>query len=256
LAAVGRWGRVRAVSKYYVEGRQRAEKVEDLFAAVAPRYDLINDLQSLGLHRLWKRRLVRETGAGPGRRALDVCCGTGDVALALARAGAEVTGLDFSEPMLTVARRRAAAFGPGAPVFGQADALHLPVADAVFDVVTVAYGLRNLADLDQGLAELTRVLKPGGRLVALEFGRPPWGPWRWAYFQYLRVLVPLFGRWFCGDADTHSYILASLERYPAQRGVDERLRRLGCRETRVIDLLGGAMSLNVGVWPGPSVAPR
>lgn len=235
------------MSKFYVEGEQRAEKVVDLFAAVAPRYDLVNDLQSLGLHRVWKRRLVALSGAGPGRRALDVCCGTGDVAFALARTGAEVTGLDFSEPMLGVARRRAAGFGPGAPTFGRADALALPVPDASFDTVTIAYGLRNLADLDQGLGELARVLKPGGVLAALEFGRPDWGPWRWAYRLYLRRMVPVFGRLFCGDADTHSYILASLDRYPAQRGVDQRLRSLGFRETRVHNLLGGAMSINVGV---------
>ncbi len=235
------------MSKFYVEGERRADKVVDLFAAVAPRYDLINDLQSLGLHRLWKRRLVALSGAAPGKRALDVCCGTGDVAFALARAGASVTGLDFSEPMLAVAKRRATALGPGAPGFGVADALALPVPDASFDIVTVAYGLRNLADLDRGLAEIARVLKPGGTLAALEFGLPEWAPWRAAYRLYLRRFVPAFGRLFCGDADTHSYILASLDRYPAQRGVDQRLKGIGFRETRIHDLLGGAMSINVGI---------
>jgi len=234
------------VSKFYVEGGERAGKVGDLFAAVAPRYDLVNDLQSLGLHRLWKRRLVALSGARPGLRALDVCCGTGDVAFALARKGAQVTGLDFSEPMLAVARRRAAASGAGAPDFAVADALSLPVPDGSSDIVTVAYGLRNLADLDRGLAELARVLKPGGTLAVLEFGWPDWAPWRWVYRLYLRRFVPAFGRLFCGDADTHSYILASLDRYPAQRGVDQRLRALGFRDTRIHNLLGGAMSINVG----------
>ena len=235
------------MSKFYVEDARRAEKVGDLFAAVAPRYDLINDLQSLGLHRCWKRRLVRMSGARPGLRALDVCCGTGDVALALARTGAEVTGLDFSEPMLAVARRRAAAMGVGAPIFDRADALALPVPDAAFDIVTVAYGLRNLADLDRGLAELKRVLKPGGRLRALEFGKPDSAAWRRLCLLYLRRMVPLFGRVFCGDRDTHSYIVTSLEGYPAQHGVDGRLQALGFRETRIVNLLGGAMSINVGV---------
>lgn len=231
-------------SKYYVEGAGRAAKVEDLFAAVAPRYDVINDLQSLGMHRVWKRRLVAAATPRPGEVALDLCCGTGDVAFALAARGAVVTGIDFSPAMLAVARRR-----PGRPpvTFVQGDAMALPVADASVDVVTVAYGLRNVADVGRALAEWRRVLRPGGRLVVLEFGKPPHLAWRWLYFQYLRWVVPVFGRLFCGDADTHGYILESLVRYPGQRGIDERLRALGFRESRVVDLMGGAMSLNVAI---------
>ncbi|MEI6341178.1 MAG: bifunctional demethylmenaquinone methyltransferase/2-methoxy-6-polyprenyl-1,4-benzoquinol methylase UbiE [Verrucomicrobiota bacterium] len=229
-------------SKYYVEGTKRASKVEDLFAAVAPRYDLINDIQSLGMHRLWKRQLVEAARPAPGDVALDLCCGTGDVAFALADRGAVVTGIDFSAAMLDVARRR-----PGRPsvTFVQGDAMALPVADASADVVTVAYGLRNVADIPRALAEWRRVLRPGGRLVVLEFGKPPGRAWRWFYFQYLQWVVPVFGRLFCGDADTHGYILESLLRYPGQRGIDEQLRALGFRDTRVVDLMGGAMSLNI-----------
>jgi len=229
-------------SKYYVEGTKRASKVEDLFAAVAPRYDLINDIQSLGMHRLWKRQLVEAARPAPGDVALDLCCGTGDVAFALADRGAVVTGIDFSAAMLDVARRR-----PGRPsvTFVQGDAMALPVADASADVVTVAYGLRNVADIPRALAEWRRVLRPGGRLVVLEFGKPPGRAWRWFYFQYLQWVVPVFGRLFCGDADTHGYILESLLRYPGQRGIDEQLRALGFRDTHVVDLMGGAMSLNI-----------
>lgn len=234
-------------SKFYVEGDARAARVEDLFAAIAPRYDLINDLQSFGLHRLWKRRLIRLAGIRPGELALDVCCGTGDVAFALAAAGATVTGFDFSEPMLAVARNRARAVAPGAsPVFQQGDALNLPFADASFDVVTISYGLRNLADFDRGVRELSRVLRPGGRLLVLDFGKPDNAFWRWGYFQYLRWLVPIFGRLFCGDGDTHGYILESLKKYPAQRGVDAKLAELGWSERRVVNLLGGVMGINYG----------
>lgn len=234
-------------SKFYVEGDARAARVEDLFAAIAPRYDLINDLQSFGLHRLWKRRLIRLAGIRPGELALDVCCGTGDVAFALAAAGATVTGFDFSEPMLAVARNRARAVAPGAsPVFQQGDALNLPFADASFDVVTISYGLRNLADFDRGVRELARVLRPGGRLLVLDFGKPDNALWRWGYFQYLRWLVPIFGRLFCGDGDTHGYILESLKKYPAQRGVDAKLAELGWTDRRVVNLLGGVMGINYG----------
>jgi demethylmenaquinone methyltransferase / 2-methoxy-6-polyprenyl-1,4-benzoquinol methylase len=236
-------------SKYYSPGSERAGKVGDLFAAVAPRYDLINDLQSFGLHRLWKRRLVRLAGVRPGTRALDVCCGTGDVSFRLAEAGAETVGFDFSEPMLAVARTRASEKPPskttGPLCFQQGDALNLPFPDASFEIVTVSYGLRNLADFDRGIRELTRVLKPSGRLLILDFGKPDFAPWRWAYFQYLRWICPVFGRLFCGDSDTHGYILDSLKAYPAQSGVDAALRQLGYIEPRIINLLGGMMSINV-----------
>lgn len=231
--------------KYQVEGAEGAERVHDLFAAVASRYDLINDLQSFGLHRLWKGKLVRLAELKPGERVLDVCCGTGDVAFALAQKGADVTGIDFSEPMLTVARKRLKERSRLAARlrFQHGDALHLPFADGTFAVVTISYGLRNLADFEGGLRELLRVLQPGGRLLVLDFGKPEFAPWRILYFQYLRWLVPWFGRIFCGDADAYGYILDSLRRYPGQRGVDSSLRALGC-QTRVINLIGGAMGIN------------
>ncbi len=237
-------------NKFYEHGAARARKVNDLFAAVAPRYDLINDLQSFGLHRWWKRRMLSLAEVSPGDHALDLCCGTGDISFALAKRGAKVVGLDFSEPMLAVARRRGAASDGGdwiAPVFQQGDAMELPFADASFDVVTMGYGLRNLADWDRGLREMFRVAKPGGRILVLDFGKPD-DPWlRAAYFAYLRRLVPVFGRAFCGDADTHGYILESLREFPAQRGIEERMRALDGRDVRVVNLLGGVMGLNVAV---------
>jgi len=239
-------------SKYYSPDGRRAEKVGDLFAAVAPRYDLINDLQSFGLHRLWKARLVRLAGIRPGDSALDVCCGTGDVTFRLAAAGALATGIDFSRPMLDVAELRAAAdlATVGNPVrFLQGDALQLPFPDASFDVVTISYGLRNLSDFQRGVGELARVLRPGGRLLVLDFGKPAWSPWRWVYFQYLRWICPVFGRVFCGDGETHGYILDSLQAYPAQNGVDAALQSLGFEECRILNLLGGMMSINVGRRP-------
>jgi len=232
-------------NKFYQMGGQRGAKVADLFAAIAPRYDLINDLQSFGMHRLWKRRLVRLSGAKPGQRALDMCCGTGDIAFALAARGAEVDGLDFSAAMLEVARKRAATLAQS-PSFQQGDAQNLPFADNAFDIVTVGYGLRNLPEWDRGLRQMWRVAKPGGRLLVLDFGKPDFAPWRAVYFAYLKWFVPMFGKLFCGDPATHAYILESLKAYPAQRGVEAKMRELGCRDVRVYNLIGGAMSIHCG----------
>ena len=229
---------------FYQGGAQRAGRVRDLFGTIARRYDLINDVQSLGLHRLWKRRLVRLAGLGPGQRALDLCCGTGDVAFALARTGAAVTGLDFSPAMLAVARQRAGR--ELRPVeFLEGDALNLPFPDDTFDVITISYGLRNLADFDVGVAGMKRVLRPGGRLLVLDFGKPANPVWRGLYFAYLRAAVPVFGWLFAGSADAYSYILESLRHYPGQQGVAELLRRQGFTDVQVIDLLGGAMGIDV-----------
>jgi demethylmenaquinone methyltransferase/2-methoxy-6-polyprenyl-1,4-benzoquinol methylase len=168
----------------------------------------------------------------------------------LAQTGADTVGFDFSQPMLDVAKGRATQVplpaGSGTVEFQQGDALNLPFADRSFDVVTISYGLRNLADFQRGLRELNRVLKPGGRLLVLDFGKPDFLPWRWVYYQYLERICPLFGKIFCGDGDTHGYILDSLKAYPAQHGVDSGLRELGFTETRIQTFLGGTMTLNIG----------
>lgn len=237
-------------NRFYIEGEQRGEKVNDLFARIAPRYDLINDLQSFWLHRAWKRRLVRMASVQSGERALDVCCGTGDIAFALARAGADVTAVDFSEAMLGVANERARAHPKseiGDLKFERADAQALPFADKSFNIVTVSYGLRNLSNWEQGLREMHRVAAPGGRLLVLDFGKPDNAAWRAFYFSYLHSFVPVFGKIFCGDSATHAYILESLKHYPAQRGVAEAMQQLGCRSVRIVNLVGGAMSINYGI---------
>lgn len=229
---------------YYDPGKDRAAKVNRLFGTIARRYDLINDLQSFGLHRYWKRRLVELGTEGQGGgTALDTCCGTGDIAFRLAAKGLRVAGLDFSLPMMTVASRR----HPGETgniLFLQADALRIPFADNSFDTVTIGYGLRNLSDLDSGIREMRRVAKPGGRLLALDFGKPDWKPWRYVYYAYLRCVVPVFGLLFCRDASAYGYILESLRHYPAQHGVAELMRKCRCVNVRVVSFLGGMMAIN------------
>ena len=178
----------RVSNAFYAPGEQRAAKVNDLFGAIARRYDLLNDLQSFGMHRLWKRRVVRLAAAQTGDRALDLCCGTGDIAFALARRGAETTGLDFSKKMLEVAGARSQkAEGRRQkqnPQFLQGDAQQVPFPDHSFDIVTVGYGLRNLTSWERGLDEMFRVARSGARLVVLDFGKPPNALWREIYFTH------------------------------------------------------------------------
>ena len=234
---------------FYAPGEQRAAKVNDLFAAIARRYDLLNDLQSFGLHRRWKRRVVELAAVQSGHRALDLCCGTGDIAFALARCGAEVTGLDFSPAMLEIAEARQQRNFKSQILnlkFIQGDARQIPSPDALFDIVTVGYGLRNLTSWQKGLDEMHRVARPGARLVVLDFGKPANALWRAIYFGHLRCSVPLIGRLFCGNADAYAYILESLKHYPAQLAVAEKMRELKLVNVRVINFLGGAMAINYG----------
>jgi demethylmenaquinone methyltransferase/2-methoxy-6-polyprenyl-1,4-benzoquinol methylase len=234
---------------YYAPGEHRAEKVHDLFGRIARRYDLINDVQSFGMHRLWKRKLVNLSALRPGERALDVCSGTGDLAYALAERGGDVTGIDFSEEMLQVARNKNPTSKAQSPKFQLGDAQKLDFADAVFDVVTVGYGLRNLANWEIGLQEMVRVTKPGGRVLVLDFGKPANIVWRGIYFAYLRFAVPVMGLIFCGNAAAYAYVLESLIHYPAQVGVSAKMQELGLVNTRIVNLLGGAMSINYGKKP-------
>jgi demethylmenaquinone methyltransferase/2-methoxy-6-polyprenyl-1,4-benzoquinol methylase len=231
---------------FYQPGEHRSEKVNDLFDAIAPRYDRINDLQSFGLHRLWKRQLIRLANPKVGEHALDLCCGTGDIAFALATKGAHVVGIDFSEPMLQVARRRIKQRSPAAlpPKFLQGDAQQIPFPDESFEIVTIGYGLRNLSNWETGLREMIRVARPGGRLLILDFGKPDNALWRTFYFGYLKWFVPVFGKIFCGNSAAYSYILESLKHYPAQHGVAVKLRELGLINVRILNLLGGIMSIH------------
>ena len=241
-------GNLRAVTnKFYAPGDQRAARVKDLFAAIAPRYDLINDLQSFGLHRLWKRRLLRLAKGQPGERALDICCGTGDVALALARQGLDVTGLDFSAPMLAVAQRRAEISNPKNIRFLQGDAQNLPFPDASFDIVTISYGLRNLADWETGLREMRRVAAPGARLLVLDFGKPANLLWRGIYFTPTSAASRAPARPASSPATptrTPIFFANPSPHYAAQAGVDINSAKLQLTRTRIINLMGGIMSIN------------
>ncbi len=241
-------------NKYLSYDGERGPKVRAMFSRLAGRYDLLNDVMSLGLHRRWKRDAVGLALAGREGlpcRVLDLCCGTGDLAFlagAAAASGSRVVGLDFTLPMLGVARSRRTGI-PGALAFAQGDALRLPFAGASFDAVTIGYGLRNVADPLACLKEVRRVLAPGGRVVVLDFGKPASPVTSAAYGAFLRAAMPVVGRLFHGDPDTYRYIPESLERYPAQRGVRDLMEQAGLASARYEDRLLGTMGLNIGEAP-------
>jgi demethylmenaquinone methyltransferase / 2-methoxy-6-polyprenyl-1,4-benzoquinol methylase len=219
--------------------------VEAMFDKIAHGYDAANDWMTGGLHHGWKRRLIRLVGAKPGDHALDLATGTGDIARRLASAvgpTGHVTGLDFSAGML----ERARAIEGGAGIhWVKGDMMALPVENAAMDVVTVGFGLRNVADVDRALAEIARVLKPGGRFGSLEMARP----WLWlrpGVWLFNTLMVPLIGRLASGDADPYRYLHASSEAFMDQHTLAERCRQAGFQDVRVRDLLGGTLALVTG----------
>lgn len=232
---------------------ERAGYVRRMFGAIAPRYDLTNTLISAGLHRRWKRATAALATPPRGGTALDVCCGTGDLARLLARRvgpAGRVIGVDFSAEMLTVARRRAADEGLGNVcrfVLGDAEALALP--DAAFDAVTIGYGIRNVVHPERALAEFRRVLRPGGRLAVLEFSTPRNPAVRRLYDLYSFTLMPWLGRLASRHADAYLYLPASIRRWPDQDGFAALLRQAGFGDVRYVNVATGISAIHVGVRP-------
>lgn len=238
-------------NRFYQPGEERGAQVRALFSRISHRYDLLNDLQSFGRHRAWKRTLVDLAQIRPGERVLDVCCGTGDLSFEMARRGAEVTGVDFTGEMLAVAAKRIPRerlTGP-APVFVRGDAQALGFPADSFDVVTVGYGLRNLGDWQKGLGEMWRVARPGGRILTLDFGKPRNALWRQLYFWHLALSVPLVGKIFAGNKEAYGYILESLKTFPAQEGIAAEMRSLGGEDVAVKTFWSGVMAVNFGRKP-------
>jgi len=233
-----------------------ARKVRRMFTAIAGRYDLTNDVLSLGLHRSWRRRLVRDARVRRGAAALDVCCGTGDLALALQRAGAVTTGIDFCPEMVALAARKARA--RVGPRFLVGDALALPFADATFDLVTVAFGIRNVSDPVAGLREMARVARPGGRVLVLEFCRPraPWfAP---VYGFYFRAVLPRLGALVSGDREgAYGYLKDTVLTFPEREAFLRLMQRAGLSPLRYRVLsLGIASIYEAEVTASPQPRPE
>jgi demethylmenaquinone methyltransferase/2-methoxy-6-polyprenyl-1,4-benzoquinol methylase len=220
---------------------KRAGEIRGMFGRIAPRYDLLNRILSLGQDVRWRREVVRRVvDAGPAA-VLDMCTGTGDLALAVDGRSGWVSAADFCVPMLAEARRKAMRSGRSLPL-AAADALRLPFRDAAVDVVTVAFGIRNFEDLDRGLAELVRVLRPGGRLLVLEFSHPR-GPVAPLLSWWVRHVPPRVGNWLSGDPDAYAYLPTSVGTFPDADELVGKLRRHGLDPVTARPLTGGVATL-------------
>jgi demethylmenaquinone methyltransferase/2-methoxy-6-polyprenyl-1,4-benzoquinol methylase len=225
--------------------QEAARWVRDMFGRIAPRYDLANHLLSYNLDRLWRRRTVKRVRSileHPDARVLDICCGTGDLALALQKAGrACVLGSDFCHPMLEAASRKL----PGGVLF-EADAMQLPVRDASFDLITVAFGFRNLTNYDAGLREMRRVLRPGGTAAILEFSQANSSIFNAVYKFYSRRILPLLGGLITGAPDAYRYLPESIKKFPDADGLARAMRGAGFRSVSFERLTAGSVALHIG----------
>ena len=215
--------------------------VQSMFDDVAARYDLTNDVLSLGQDRYWRREVTRAVAAKPGQRVLDLAAGTGTSSMPFHRAGARVISSDFSLGMLTEGTKRYPQLD-----FVAGDATRLPFADDTFDAVTISFGLRNVVDVDGALREMHRVTKPGGRLVICEFSHPTWRPFRTVYVEYLMRALPPVARRVSSSPDAYVYLAESIRAWPTQPELAERLGEAGWRKPAWRNLSGGIVALHRG----------
>jgi demethylmenaquinone methyltransferase/2-methoxy-6-polyprenyl-1,4-benzoquinol methylase len=232
--------------------REAADRVQKMFARIAPRYDFLNHLLSFSLDRVWRRRTAerfKHILDRPEARLLDLCCGTGDLAFALGRergaTAAPIFGADFVKGMLVRARGKAASAGRSA-VFVAADALKLPFQDASFDLVTSAFGFRNLANYERGLREIARVLKPGGEVGILEFSEPGSGPLAGVFRFYFRQILPRIGGAISGSGEAYSYLPASVAKFPSPPELAQLMVTCGFGDTRFESWNFGSVVLHAG----------
>ncbi|MCW7537315.1 bifunctional demethylmenaquinone methyltransferase/2-methoxy-6-polyprenyl-1,4-benzoquinol methylase UbiE [Aquabacterium sp. A7-Y] len=231
-----------------VDESEKASRVRGVFDSVASKYDLMNDLMSMGLHRAWKAYTISASGVREGQRVLDIAGGTGDLAAAFAkRVGTSgcVVHTDINEAMLRVGRDRLLDKGMALPT-SICDAETLPFATNSFDVVSVAFGLRNMTRKDRALAEMCRVLKPGGKLLVLEFSKVA-QPLEKAYDWYSFNVLPRLGQWIAGDAQSYRYLAESIRMHPGQQELKAMMKTAGFGHVDVHNLSAGVVALHVGI---------
>jgi demethylmenaquinone methyltransferase/2-methoxy-6-polyprenyl-1,4-benzoquinol methylase len=233
---------------------EAAAHVREMFGRIAPRYDLLNHLLSLDIDKLWRRRVANEFAAilrDPGAQVLDLCCGTGDLSFAFrndAPNGAKIIGSDFVPEMLARARAKAEALG-AAVEFVEADALQLPFADQTFDLVSCAFGFRNLANYERGMLEIYRVLKPGGSVGILEFAEPPGVIFGGLYRFYFKHILPRLGGLISGDSAAYEYLPRSVSKFPLPDELNKRFEANGFVDVKFARLTGGIVTLHTGRRP-------
>jgi demethylmenaquinone methyltransferase/2-methoxy-6-polyprenyl-1,4-benzoquinol methylase len=231
-----------------VDEREKAQRVRGVFDSVAPKYDVMNDLMSAGLHRVWKRYTLTVADAKPGHQVLDIAGGTGDLALAFARKvgpTGRVVHTDINEAMLREGRNRLLDLGVALPT-SVCDAEKLPFASESFDFVSVAFGLRNMTHKDLALAEMCRVLKSGGKLLVLEFSHVA-RPLAKAYDWYSFNILPRLGQWVAGDAESYRYLAESIRMHPDQETLRQMMKSVGFGHVDVHNLSGGVVALHMGI---------
>jgi len=248
LLGAGRVGVCQAEQVTRAQLDKRPRDVAAMFDGLAERYDLLNDVLSLGQDRRWRRVVARAVGAGPGERVLDLAAGTGTSSRAFTGAGAQCVACDFSLGMLQAGARK-----PATRVsFAAGDALALPFRNEAFDAVTISFGLRNVADADAALAEMLRVTRPGGRLVICEFGHLPGRRLNALYERYLAAALPLVARRLSGNAAAYNYLAESIAAWPAQPELARRIGAAGWRAVRWRNLTMGVVAVHTARRPGPS----
>ncbi|HBP65905.1 MAG TPA: bifunctional demethylmenaquinone methyltransferase/2-methoxy-6-polyprenyl-1,4-benzoquinol methylase [Desulfosporosinus sp.] len=234
-------------------GKDKATYVKETFNSIAGQYDLMNRLMSLGMDQRWRRMAVKRVGAKPGMHILDVCCGTGQLSLELGNVvGSEgnVTGLDFSPNMLEVAKYSLIqSSNPGNIRFIQGNAMELPFPDDSFDGVTVGWGLRNLPGLREGIREMIRTVKPGGKVVSLDMGKPSLPVFKQVYWVYFETIVPLMGKIWAKKASAYQYLHDSAREFPPQDELVRIFTECGLIDVHFDNLAGGAVAIVTGTKP-------
>jgi demethylmenaquinone methyltransferase/2-methoxy-6-polyprenyl-1,4-benzoquinol methylase len=229
-----------------VEPREKTRRVGAVFSNVASSYDLMNDLMSAGQHRLWKHAFVRRVRPRKSEAMLDMAGGTGDIAFRLARAGAAVTVADINPDMLAVGVERAKRLGVEGLTWAKENAEALRFADRRFDAYTIAFGIRNVTDIQAALAEAHRVLKIGGRFYCLEFSQTRWPGFATLYQVYSRRIVPRLGRMVAKDEESYRYLIESIERFPDMAGFKAMIAQAGFRNVKAEPILGGLVAIHSG----------